>query len=259
MKLQGEMTLLRVHVRSSDHRTWHSPPAAQELVVAARRAGLSGATVLGGFFGLDTTGKLLEWSAWALTERLPVIVEIVDTPTAIGGFLGTVAGIVLEGLVTLERAHVLVYRHDQPDADRKPMPRTMPEPVVPLSTLPSHEEFPAMKLAEDGYLVRIFIGDEDLWQGEPLYRAIVLEAKKLGLAGATVLRGHLGFGANSLVHTDRLIETSSDLPLVVEIVDSPEKIELLLPFLDEVVQEGLVTLEAVRVLHYRHNLAKKAD
>ena len=113
-----------------------------------------------------------------------------------------------------------------------------------------------MKLAEDGCLVRIFIGEDDLWQGEPLYRAIVLEAKKRGLAGATVLRGPMGFGANSRVHTNRLIETSGDLPIVIEIVDAPEKIELILPFLDEVVREGLVTLEDVRVLHYRHNPEK---
>jgi uncharacterized protein len=257
MKMQGEMTLMRVHVRSSDHRTWHSPPAAQELVEAARQAGLAGATVLKGFFGLDIGGHLLESSDWAIVERLPVIVEVVDTPKAICGFLETVKSIVLEGLATLERAHVLIYRADHPDFDRRILHAKVPELVVPLSTLPSPKEFPAMKFAEDGCLVRIFIGEDDLWQGEPLYRVIVLEAKKLGLAGATVLKGRMGFGANSLVHTNRLVETAGDLPLVIEIIDSPEKIESLLPFVDEVVQEGLVTMESVRVLHYRHNVEKK--
>ena len=111
-----------------------------------------------------------------------------------------------------------------------------------------------MKLSESGQLLRVFIGESDLWHDQPLYRAIVLKARELGLAGATVLRGPMGFGANSRVHTTKLLELSTDLPVVVEIVDSAEKIETLLPFLDEAVAEGLVTIEGVRVLHYRHNV-----
>ena len=84
----------------------------------------------------------------------------------------------------------------------------------------------------------MFIGDSDLWEGKPLYRAIVMKARELGLAGATVLRGPMGFGANSRVHTTKLLELSTDLPIIVEIVDSAEKIQSLLPFLDEVVAEG---------------------
>jgi uncharacterized protein len=87
--------------------------------------------------------------------------------------------------------------------------------------------------------------------GEPLYRGIVMKARELGLAGATVLRGPMGFGANSRVHTSKLLELSTDLPIVIEIVDSGEKIQRLLPFLDEVVTEGLITIEGVRVLRYR--------
>ena len=129
----------------------------------------------------------------------------------------------------------------------------LPGPAAPLSTLPLPEEFPAMKLSEDGQLVRVFIGESDVWQGQPLYRAIVLKARELGLAGATALRGPTGFGANSRLHTDKLLELSTDLPIIVEIVDGPEKVQTLLPFLDEAVTEGLITIEAVRVLKYRHN------
>ena len=110
-----------------------------------------------------------------------------------------------------------------------------------------------MKLSEEGQLVRVFIGDSDMWQGTPLYKAIVLKAHELGLAGATVLHGMMGFGAASRVHTSRLPELSTNLPIVVEIVDSAEKIQTLLPFLDESVQEGMITIEAVRVLKYRHD------
>jgi uncharacterized protein len=113
-----------------------------------------------------------------------------------------------------------------------------------------------MKLSEEGQLLRVFIGESDVWHGEPLYRAIVLKAKELGLAGATVLRGPMGFGANSRIHTTRLLDLSTDLPIVVEIVDAAERIQALLPFLDEAVAEGLITIEAVRVLRYRHNDTK---
>src|SRR5262249_25021059 len=132
----------------------------------------------------------------------------------------------------------------------------VPGPITPLSTLPSAEEFPAMKMSEDGQLLRVFCGESDTWEGQPLYRAIVLKAKELGLAGATVLRGPMGFGANSRMHTARLLELSTDLPIVVELVDSADKIQSLLPFLDQAVAEGLITIEAVRVLRYLANRDK---
>jgi len=110
-----------------------------------------------------------------------------------------------------------------------------------------------MKLSEDGQLLRIFIGESDRWHGKPLYEAIVLKARELGIAGATMLRGMMGYGAASRIHTAKILRLSEDLPVVVEIVDSAEKIELLLPLIDEMVQEGLVTLEKVRVIQYRHS------
>jgi PII-like signaling protein len=256
MKLEGEQILLRVHLRNTDKQGWFSPPAAEALVQQARHDGLAGATVLRGFFGLDITGKLLESSVWSLVEHVPVIVEIVDGPEAIGRFLSVVEQIVHEGMATLERAHVILYRHSQQAAAQAAKHLAVPGAIPPLSTLPSPEEFPAMKLSEYGQLVRVFIGESDTWQGQPLYRAIVLKARELGLAGATVLKGPMGFGANSLVHTTKLIELSTDMPIIVEIVDSPEKIQSLLPFLDEVVTEGLITVEEVRILKYRHSETK---
>src|SRR6266496_635189 len=99
-----------------------------------------------------------------------------------------------------------------------------------------------MKLPESGQLLRIFIGESDKWQHQPLYEAIVLKARELGLAGATVLRGPMGFGANSHLHTAKILRLSLDLPMVIEIVDSEENINKLLPHLDVMVIEGLVTL-----------------
>ncbi|HNQ50179.1 MAG TPA: DUF190 domain-containing protein [Candidatus Omnitrophota bacterium] len=109
-----------------------------------------------------------------------------------------------------------------------------------------------MHIPEEGMLLRVFIGESDQYKGKALYEQIVLKARELNLAGATVLRGIMGFGADSRVHTAKLLRLSEDLPVVIEIVDSKEKLDTLLPFLDEVVEEGLITLEKARVIKYRH-------
>jgi PII-like signaling protein len=113
-----------------------------------------------------------------------------------------------------------------------------------------------MKLPEEGMLLRIFVGESDIFQGKALYEQIVLKARELNLAGATVTRGLMGFGADSRMHTAKLLRLSEDLPVVIEIVDSEDKLNALLPFLDEVVTEGLITLEKVRVIKYRHSSGK---
>ena len=107
-----------------------------------------------------------------------------------------------------------------------------------------------MKIPTDGKLLRIFIGEGDRWEHKPLYEAIVLKARELGMAGATVLRGPMGFGAKSHLHTSKILRLSMDLPMVIEIVDSEEKIKILLPHLDKMVTEGLITLENVQVIKY---------
>ena len=109
-----------------------------------------------------------------------------------------------------------------------------------------------MQLPTDALLLRIFIGESDRWEHKPLYEAIVLKARELHLAGATVLRGPMGFGKASRLHTAKILRLSLDLPLVIEIVDSEEKINAFLPILDQMMGGGLVTLEKVKVLHYRH-------
>ena len=108
-----------------------------------------------------------------------------------------------------------------------------------------------MKLPEDGMLLRIFIGESDTWKGQSLFEAIVLKARELNLAGATVIRGTMGFGAESRIHTTKVLRLSEDMPVIIELVDREEKINKLLPFLDETVKEGLITLEKVRVIKYR--------
>lgn len=111
-----------------------------------------------------------------------------------------------------------------------------------------------MKLPSEAFLLRIFIGESDRRDGRPLHEVLVEEARRRGLAGATVVRGFLGFGANSRIHTSKVLRLSEDLPVVVEIVDREDRIEAFLPDLDRMITEGLVTLEKVRVIVYRHDI-----
>ena len=115
-----------------------------------------------------------------------------------------------------------------------------------------------MNLPENGQLLRIFIGEADRWHHQPLYEAIVLKARKLHLAGATVLRGPMGFGKSSRLHTAKILRLSMDLPLVIEIVDSEDKIQGFLPVLDKMMGGGLLTLEKVRVINYRAGREREA-
>ena len=109
-----------------------------------------------------------------------------------------------------------------------------------------------MKIEGDGQLLRIFVGEDDRWEGAPLYEAIVRKAREQGMAGATVLRGIEGFGARSRIHTTKILRLSEELPIVIEIVDKEERIQAILPLLDQMVEEGLITLEKVHIIAYRH-------
>jgi PII-like signaling protein len=110
-----------------------------------------------------------------------------------------------------------------------------------------------MNLPNEATLLRIFLGESDRWKHQPLYEAIVLKAREMHLAGATVLRGPMGFGKSSRLHTAKILRLSMDLPVVIEIVDADDKIQSFLPALDEMMKGGLVTLEKVKVIHYRAN------
>lgn len=108
-----------------------------------------------------------------------------------------------------------------------------------------------MELPQEGCLLRLFIGEQSRFEGKPLYEWLVLQSREMGLAGATVWRGMMGFGANSRIHTSKILRLSEDLPIIVEIVDTREKLDKFLSSVDHAMQEGLATLEKAEILFYR--------
>ncbi len=255
MKLVGERVLLRVYLQSAD-RAPHTP-TYERIVRHARNDKLAGATVIRGIMGYGSRG-LLKPSRWSLVEHVPIIVEIVDNTQCIGKFVNeTLGNLMIHGMLTLERASVMMYRHG-PTAGAAAVPAEplkLSPAMQPFSTLPKLEARDHMTINETGVLLRVFIGEADKHEHTPLYEAILQKARELGLAGATVLRGVEGFGANSVVHKAALLEMSTDLPVVIEIADTQDKIQLLLPYLEQVVQEGMITMEYVAIVLYRHNPA----
>jgi len=244
MKLEAEQVLCRFQLSS---RARHgSEPLYQWIVETARREGLQGATVLKGCMGLRQDGAILTEKAWSFTQELPVIVEVVDAPARIETLLSRVEPACREATITLERAHVALYRAGEA------APATPPSGIVATKDDSAAREVRTMRLPEEGVLLRIFIGESDREPAGrmPLYEAIVRRAREAHLAGATVLKGPMGFGRHSRLHSAKLLELSTDLPVVVEIVDAEETIRSFLGQIDVLITEGLVTLESVRILKY---------
>lgn len=246
MKSEAEQVLCRFQLSS---RARHGlSPLYEWIVEAAHREGLRGATVLKGFLGLRPEGSMLHEHGWSMSRELPVVVEVVDEAPGIEALLARVEPVFGEGVITLERARVLAYRSGGGSAPRSSTGRR----VAAIEGSSAAEGVRTMRIPEQGVLLRIFIGESDREPGgdRPLYEALVRRARDAHLAGATVLRGQMGFGRHSLVHTAKLLDLSTDLPIVIEIVDAAEKVDAFLPTVDELVTEGLVTIEAVRVLRY---------
>ena len=248
MKLEAEQVLCRFQL--SNLARHGSEPLYEWIVETARHEDLQGATVLKGIMGLQPDGTIVREHAWSVAQEVPVIVEVVDGPHHVEKLLARVEPVMRQGSITLERAHVALYRAGGSHA--KPRDVAPRYDVVATKGASAALEVKTMTVPEQGVLLRVFIGESDREKGRdrPLYEAIVHRAREAHLAGATVLRGPMGFGRHSRMHAAKLLDMSTDLPIVIEIVDAEDKVNAFLPVVDELVTEGLVTLEAVRVLKY---------
>ena len=229
--MAGEQVLCRFDL---SNQARHGLGSLYEWIVStAHKHHLHGGSVFIGIHGLDADGTAIEPHTWSLTDHVPVTIEVVDDADRIGELLRTVEPQFHRGIITLRAAHVVTR------GSGARLPSRVPGVIT-------------MKTLEDGVLLRIFIGesDRDPAAHRPLYETLVRRAHDLRLAGATVMRGHIGFGRHSRVHSAKFLELATDLPVVVEIIDSEEKVQSFLPVVEELVKEGLVTMEAVRLARY---------
>ncbi|HVT87490.1 MAG TPA: DUF190 domain-containing protein [Tepidisphaeraceae bacterium] len=247
MSLSGEQILLRVYLQSAD-RAPHTP-TYERLVKAARAQGTAGCTVLKGIAGM-IGDQFLHPKSWSIVQHAPVILEIVDTSQKIQRFIELNGHDLPENaFCTLERAYVTMYRHR---ATEKPNDFHLAAMLAsPLSTIPHLQSGEVMTIKENGILLRVFAGSFDAIAGVPLHERIVQKSREFGLTGAVVLRGTEGFGAHSVVHKQGILDMSTDLPTVTEIIGTEAQIRHLLPYLEEVVKEGMITLEYVNIINHR--------
>jgi PII-like signaling protein len=232
MLTKGKAKKLTVFVTESDTR--HGRPVFQILVEMAHKHGLAGATVTRGLMGYGAGGTV-HTAHPDLASKLPVRVEIVDSAEAIDRILPDVYDLVDEGLVELSDVEVVKYK------PRQPQPGTAEGHV---------------KLEGKAKMMRVHVGANDQWEGEPLYEALIKRFHLLDLAGATVYRGVAGYGASGRVHRHTLLHHGDD-PITVVVVDTVEKLQAAMPAIDEMVGSGMVVLSDVDVVFYRHERPNK--
>ncbi len=195
--------------------------------------GVAGATVTRGIAGFGADHHLHTTRILRLTENLPIKIEFVETQEKLNEILPKLQGLVGTGLIELQDTNIV-------------------KPSTPDS-MAAGEPAPAMKRESKAKLMRIYFGENDKWNGKPLYRALVEGLRANDIAGVTVYRGILGYGANRRIHADSTLSLSHDRPIMLSVVDTEEKLRGFIPVLDDMVRQGLVVLSDVDIIKYTHN------
>lgn len=246
--LQSEAILLRLYVNSSDR--WHGKPLYQQVVEKARSMGLAGASVFRVELSYGAHGRLNDERSDYASADIPVVIEIVDAPGKAEGLLAELGSMVVEGLATLRSVrlpHNVDPREGRGDAGSLPV---ADNEAVESET---SERSDPMQIEGDAQRVTIYVGSSDTWNGGNLAISIIQRCREMGIAGATVTQGVMGFGKHSIVHRAHFLGLSVDLPERVEVVDRRERIAELLPVLDKMIGGGLIVVEDVRVVRYLHD------
>lgn len=215
-------------------------PVYRAVVRFLRSHGCAGATVTRAISGYGQSGEVHEAHLFSLTEDVPMRVEAVDSEEKIDALLPWVYEMVERGLIEVQDTEVVKFTKQQPEAGE--------------AHAMKHE-----KLEGRAKMLRIYIGEDDRWEGEPLHEAIVKKLRMIDIAGATVYRGLMGYGAQQRVHKSGFLNLSSDLPIMITVVDTEEKIRRVLPVLDEMVDEGLIALSDVEIIKYTHSRGSGED
>jgi uncharacterized protein len=236
MLQRGPAKKLVIYVNALQH--YKSKPAYEAIVQFLRDHGCAGATVTRAVSGYGHSGKIHEAHLFSLTEDVPMRVEVVDSEPKITALLPFIYDMVDKGLIEVQDTEVIKHStHKVTEEETEPV---------------KHE-----KLEGQAKMIRIYIGEDDRWEGEPLHEAIVKRLRMLDIAGATVYRGLMGYGAQNRVHRSGFLGLSTDLPVMISVIDSEEKIRKVLPVMDEMVDEGLIALSDVEIIKYTHSDRKK--
>jgi len=229
---RGPAKKLVVYVNASQH--YQSKPVYEALLEFLHRHGCDGATVTRAVSGYGRSGTVHEAHLLRLGEDIPMRLEAVESEKKINALLPFIYDMVDKGLIEVQDTEVIKHTT---------------HPAQPLEVQSVKHE----KLEGHAKLLRIYIGEDDRWEGEPLHDAIVKQLRMMDLAGATVYRGLSGFGAQQRVHRSTFLGLSSDLPITISVIDTEEKIRRVLPVLDQMVDEGLIALSDVEIIKYTHS------
>jgi len=225
---------LRLVVTVNESDRWHGRSVYHALLELFQRRGLAGATVSRGIAGFTGSGRISTVDVLDLGADLPVRIEVVDAPGAIEAVVPDVYEIVGRGLVEIQETRVVKFAGPEPEPPRG-----------------GREEL--MRLVGQAKLLQVHVGADDQWEGAPLHEAIVRRARQLDVAGATVYRGELGYGAARRIHKHRAFALSKDDPMMISVIDTREKIDELLAAIDSMISGGcLITVSDVTVVQYRH-------
>jgi PII-like signaling protein len=246
--------LLRIYLNVSDR--WHGAPLYRAVVEKARALKLAGASVFPVELSYGAHRQLHDAESDYTSYDIPVVIEIVDAPEKVEALRGELDVMVGEGLVVWARVYVARYTHNFPqggDDGKSDFPASEARSSTWENVAIRTGEATAMKIEGEAKCATIYVGSSDTSGGRNLAIAIVERCRKLGMAGATVSRGIMGFGKQSVIHKAHLLGLSDDLPEKIEIVDRPEAIDRLLPVLDEMIGGGLIIVEDVHVVRYLHD------
>jgi PII-like signaling protein len=232
MLQKGPAKKLVVYVNKLQH--YKSKPVYEAVVEFAHRHGCAGATVTKAVSGYGRSGKVHEAHLFSITEDVPMRVEIVDSEKKINALLPCIYDMVDNGLIEVQDTEVIKHSTHRAESGE--------------ANVMKHE-----KLEGRAKLLRIYVREDDRWEEEPLHDAIVKKLRMMDIAGATVYRGLIGYGAQNRVHRSGFLGLSKDLPIMLSVIDTEEKIRAVLPVLDEMVDEGLIALSDVEIIKYTHS------
>jgi PII-like signaling protein len=229
---RGPAKKLVIYVNALQHH--HGKPVYEVIVQFLHRHGCAGATVTRGVAGYGESGRVHEAHLFSLAEDVPMRIEVVESEQKINALLPWIYDFVDKGLIEVQDTEIIKFTRHKLQAEE--------------AHAMKHE-----KLEGKAKMLRIYIGEDDRWEGEPLHEAIVKKLRMMDIAGATVYRGLIGYGAQNRVHRSGFLGLSKDLPIMISIIDTEEKIRSVLPVLDQMVDEGLIALSDVEIIKYTHS------